>query len=237
MVFLPLCHIFGRDVAITLPLISRLVPHFGEDVDDLLQTMFEVAPTVLFTVPRYMQKFASQVLVGLSSTSPRQARGLRRRDAARPRLRAPALGRARPAPRTAVMQALARRIAFGRMLNKLGLDQLELVISGGAPLPPETAALWQIWGVNLVEVYGQTETGGAFITRPAQARSRGPAMSAPSCSGWEVRLDDGRRDPGARPRSVRGLLEPAGRDAADRRCGRLAAHRRCRRMAGRRRCA
>ena len=31
MVFLPLCHILGRDVAITLPLISRLVPHFGED--------------------------------------------------------------------------------------------------------------------------------------------------------------------------------------------------------------
>ena len=70
MVFLPLCHIFGRDVAITLPLISRLVPHFGENVDDLMQTMFEVAPTALFTVPRYMQKFASQVLVGLSTTSP-----------------------------------------------------------------------------------------------------------------------------------------------------------------------
>ncbi len=29
-----------------------LVPHFGEDVDDLMQTMFEVAPTALFTVPR-----------------------------------------------------------------------------------------------------------------------------------------------------------------------------------------
>ncbi len=70
MVFLPLCHIFGRDVAITLPMISRLVPHFGENVDDVMQTMFEVAPTALFTVPRYMQKFASQVLVSLSTTSP-----------------------------------------------------------------------------------------------------------------------------------------------------------------------
>src|SRR5216684_777993 len=69
VVFLPLCHIFGRDVAITLPLISRLVPHFGEDVDDLSQTLFEVAPTVLFTVPRYVQKFASQVLVALNNTT------------------------------------------------------------------------------------------------------------------------------------------------------------------------
>ena len=70
VVFLPMCHIFGRDVAVTLPLISQLVPHYGEDVDDLAQTMFDVAPTVLFTVPRYMQKFASQVLVGLSTSSP-----------------------------------------------------------------------------------------------------------------------------------------------------------------------
>ena len=35
VVFLPLCHVFGRDVAVTLPLISRLVPHFGEEPDDL----------------------------------------------------------------------------------------------------------------------------------------------------------------------------------------------------------
>ena len=54
--YLPLCHILGRDIAVTLPLISRLVPHFGEDPEDLATTMFEVAPTVLFTVPRYLQK-------------------------------------------------------------------------------------------------------------------------------------------------------------------------------------
>src|ERR1035441_7375410 len=63
--YLPLCHILGRDIAVTLPLISRLVPHFGEDPEDLATTMFEVAPTVLFTVPRYLQKFAAQVVVGI----------------------------------------------------------------------------------------------------------------------------------------------------------------------------
>ncbi len=42
--FLPMFPIFSRDVATTLPLVSRLVPHFGEDGDDLMQTMFEVAP-------------------------------------------------------------------------------------------------------------------------------------------------------------------------------------------------
>src|SRR4029077_20257020 len=56
VVYLPLSHGLGRDIAITLPLISGLVPHFGEDVEELGSTLFEVAPSVLFTVPRYLQK-------------------------------------------------------------------------------------------------------------------------------------------------------------------------------------
>src|SRR5262249_27604984 len=61
--YLPLCHVLGRDIAITLPLITRLVPHIGETADNLPETLFEVAPTVLFTVPRLLQKIAAQVLV------------------------------------------------------------------------------------------------------------------------------------------------------------------------------
>jgi len=45
------------------------VPHFGEDLADLPRTMFEVQPTILFTVPRYLQKFAGQILVGIANTS------------------------------------------------------------------------------------------------------------------------------------------------------------------------
>src|SRR6476646_10096639 len=69
VVYLPLCHVLGRDVAITLPLISQLVPHFGDDPEDFGTTLFETAPTVLFTVPRYLQKYASHVLVGVLNSS------------------------------------------------------------------------------------------------------------------------------------------------------------------------
>ncbi len=60
--------------------------------------------------------------------------------------------------------AVARAAAFRPILNKLGFDALRLVISGGAPLPRETMSLWQIWGVNVCEIYGQTEEAGAIIT-------------------------------------------------------------------------
>ena len=188
VVFLPLCHIFGRDVAITLPLVSHLVPHYGEDSDDLMTTMFEVAPTALFTVPRYMQKFASQVLVGLSTTSPAK-RAIYNTAMKLGRVAARRRWAGETGAATGAINALARSFAFGRVLNKLGLDQLELVISGAAPLPQETAALWQIWGVNLVEAYGQTETGGAFISGQAEAFAR-PGNVGKVVNGWQVRLDE-----------------------------------------------
>jgi long-chain acyl-CoA synthetase len=86
-----------------------------------------------------------------------------------------------------LLRDIAAMLAFRPILNKLGLDRVELVVSGGAPLPPETMALWQTWGVNLVEVYGQTETGGAFISGQKGPFPR-PGNVGTVVSGWEVRL-------------------------------------------------
>jgi len=187
VIYLPLCHVLGRDVAVTLPLISRLVPHYGEDPEDLVTTLFETAPTVLFTVPRYLQKFASQILVGIANTSPmkRAAYGLALRFA-RGHVQRRWTGQVTPA-RDAMARA-CRAAIFGPILNKIGFDALELVLSGGAPLPAETMALWHMYGVNVVEIYGQTESAGGIIAGQRGAFPRpGDVGTVPD--GWQVRLD------------------------------------------------
>src|SRR5262249_11513739 len=143
--YLPLCHVLGRDVAVTLPLISRLAPHFGEHPADLATTLFETAPTLLVTVPRYLQKFASQVLLGLLNSV-----SIKRRAAH------PAIGFARGHARGRwsdragfahdAFYRACRAGVFMPILNKLGFDRLELVLCAGAPLPPETMAFWQMLG-------------------------------------------------------------------------------------------
>ena len=186
VVYLPLCHVLGRDLAITLPLVSGVVPHFGEELEDFPQTIFEVAPTVLFTVPRYLQKFASQVLVAVNGSSrvKRAAYDLAMRVGRR---HTRARWDGRPDATGALAYALARAVAFRPLLNKLGFDALRLVVSGGAPLPPETAALWQIWGVNVCEAYGQTEEAGAIITGQRGPFPR-PGNVGSVAPGFELRL-------------------------------------------------
>ena len=187
VIYLPLCHILGRDMGITLPLLGGPTPHFGEDVEDLPRTLYEVAPTVLVTVPRYLQKFASQVLIRIGNTTAVKAAAYRLamnigRRHARARWEGKATG--------GVLYGLARLAVFRPLLEQLGLDEVELAISGGAPLPRETAALWQIWGVNLVEIYGQTEEAGAIISGQRGPFPR-PGNVGTVAPGWELKLAAG----------------------------------------------
>jgi long-chain acyl-CoA synthetase len=184
--YLPLCHILGRDIAITLPLMSGLVPHFGEEPETLAETLFEVAPTVLFTVPRYLQKFAAQVLIGIGNTSSIKRAAY---EAAMRVGRAHAKARWDGRARFSLPYEMARLLVFRPLLEKLGLDAVELLISGGAPLPRETMALWQAWGVNVVEMYGQTEQAGAIIAGQKGPFSR-PGNVGTVASGWELKLGE-----------------------------------------------
>src|SRR5882724_6670190 len=178
---LPLCHTMGRNTVITMPLLADVVPHYPESLDTVAESLYEVAPTFVFTVPRYLQKFAAHLLVGMDASSPlkraayRAALALGTRAVSRGERRgvsrgAPALPR-RPerggvggAISGPPMRTIARALVFRWLLEKVGFARVRLVISSGAPLSPAVATLWQVWGVNLCEAYGQTETGGAVVS-------------------------------------------------------------------------
>jgi long-chain acyl-CoA synthetase len=185
---LPLCHTMGRDLTITMPLIAEVVPHYPESVDAFADALFEIQPTFVFTVPRYLQKFAAHLLVGIDASSPlkraayRAAMTLGARVLARRRRGGPGLG-------ALALAALARGLVFRWLLEKVGLARARLVVASGAPLPPSVATLWQAWGVNVCEAYGQTETGGALISGQRGPFPK-PGDVGALAPGVEVRLDD-----------------------------------------------
>lgn len=188
VVYLPLCHVLGKDVAVTLPLVSRIIPHYGESIEDLGQTIFETAPTVLFTVPRYLQKFLSSIIVGIENTSPLK-RYLYRRAVKAGRRHLKNVWDDKKDLLISLLYFLFYHVTFRPILNKMGLDKLKICLSAGAPLPPEVMALWQIYGLNLSEFYGQTETGGAIISAQGPYFPRPGHVGVPP-SGWDVKLSE-----------------------------------------------
>jgi long-chain acyl-CoA synthetase len=188
--YLPLCHVLGRDIAVTLPLMTELVPHFGESIADLPETLFEVAPTVFFTVPRFLQKLAAEILVGIAGSS-RLKRFSTQLSLGFARGQARRRWDAQLTARHRAFAWLWRQLTFRPILNKIGFSKLELLICGGAPLAPETATLWQMLGVNVAEIYGQTETAGGIITGQRGPFAR-PGDVGEIADGVEIKLaEDG----------------------------------------------
>jgi len=62
-----------------------------------------------------------------------------------------------PSPWLAASYSLARALVFRPMLMKVGMHKVSAALTAGAPIPQAIQALWQVWGVNLRNLYGITE--------------------------------------------------------------------------------
>jgi len=155
---LPMAHLIERSMTQCLPLVADVVPHIGEEVENLVGTLYEVQPTFLNVVPRILEKMASQIVTGMQRSSPLKRLAYAVALAVGERYRA-ALWRRGRAGLFSPAYRLARWLVFRPLLREIGLARLRSVLCAGAPLPPRVHALWQAWGVNVRNLYGITEGG------------------------------------------------------------------------------
>lgn len=64
-----------------------------------------------------------------------------------------------------VKNALAEFFVFGSLRDHLGFRRIRSAYTGGAPLGPEVFLFFRALGINLKQVYGQTETGVTCVQR------------------------------------------------------------------------
>jgi long-chain acyl-CoA synthetase len=80
-------------------------------------------------------------------------------------------------------------VAFSSVRALVGLDALEIAISGAAPIPPELISWFRAIGVPLSEVYGMSESTGLMAFEPYRVKAGTVGVAFP---GTELFLaDDG----------------------------------------------
>ena len=71
----------------------------------------------------------------------------------------------------------------------LGLDNLDVAVTGAAPIPADLLSWFRAIGVPLSEVYGMSENTGLMTWTPERIK---PGTVGPACPGTEVRIaEDG----------------------------------------------
>lgn len=154
---LPLAHLVERSMSLCLMLIADVMPHIGEEVENLRETLVEVEPTFFHAVPRVWEKMASQIQVNVDRADPFKRMNYRLAMAIARRHVKYVWARKAPPVWLSAAHLLARQLVFKPMLMKVGLHKLRAALTAGAPIPPTVQAVWQTWGVNLRNLYGITE--------------------------------------------------------------------------------
>ncbi len=187
--YLPLAHIAERILATYSPPFLGSHVHAIPDPGGLLGALGEVHPTAFFGVPRVWEKIKTGISAKLAE-DPDPANQELVRNAMAAGLAWTQAHEYGNEMTPEVAEAYARAdeaiLAFLRLL--LGLDQVEWAASAAAPMPLEVAKFMGGLGLRVYDVYGMTETTGAFTSNGPEHFKLG-TVGVPN-PGIEVRLDE-----------------------------------------------
>lgn len=142
--YLPLCHVAERMFVELASLYGGQTVFFAQSIDTFLDNLKRARPTALFAVPRIWTKFQMGVFGKISPS---------RLDLL---LSLPLIG----------------RYVGHKVLKGLGLDALKVSLSGAAPVPEALLHWYRRLGLEVLEVYGMTESCGySHVSRPGEQKN------------------------------------------------------------------
>lgn len=161
--FLPLAWIGEQMTAVAMHLAVGFTVNFPEEPDTVQENLREIGPHVMFSPPRIWEDLVTRVQVKIADSSPFK-RWLFHRLMPVGRRVADARFQHQPVGfRDRLLYALGEFLVFSAIKDHLGLLRLKRAYTGGAALGPDVFRFYHSLGVNLKQIYGQTEIVGIAV--------------------------------------------------------------------------
>ena len=185
--FLPFAWIGEQMLAVACGLSEGLTLSFPEDSATQRSDLREIGPDLMFSPPRIWESMLSEVQVRID-----EAGWLKRalfgwgydigEKVAERRIHGKSPGALR------LLLPIADQVALRPVRDHLGLARAKHCYTGGAPLGPDVFRFFHAIGVNLKQIYGQTEICGIAVVH----RDDDIAFNTVGTpiAGTEIRIDD-----------------------------------------------
>ncbi|MCU1361181.1 MAG: Long-chain-fatty-acid--CoA ligase [Ilumatobacteraceae bacterium] len=185
--YLPMAHIAERMMSHYQHAILGYSVYCCPSTNDLSKYLAAVRPELMFGVPRVWEKIHNGVNAALSAKPDDKAQFDDGVAAAIVIKQAQRDG-------TATQQqldtwAFLDAVAFAQIRALVGLDAVQVAVTGAAPIPRTVLEWFQAVGVPLSEIYGMSESSGPMTWSPDANRPGSVGRQVPGC---EVRIaEDG----------------------------------------------
>jgi long-chain acyl-CoA synthetase len=169
--FLPFAWIGEQMNSFGVAMATGITINFPESVETAMEDLKEIGPHFMFGAPRIYETIRSQIWLKIDESYwlnrklynyfikiGEKAAGYRMTGTPMP-------------PGLRFKAWLGYQIMFRPLINQIGLLRLRRAYTGGAALGPELFTFYQAIGVNLKQIYGQTEIVGiAYMHRDGDVR-------------------------------------------------------------------
>ena len=180
LIFLPLCHVAERIGGYYISVALGSVMNFAESPETVPDNLREVQPTVFLAVPRIWEKFYSAITIALKDATPLQQWVYRHAIGIGYRMVDHRIEGKTPPLSLRIANRIAYRLAFRNIRRMIGLDRCRIAFTGAAPIAPDLIRWYLALGIDIHEVYGQTENCGVATMMPAERIKLGSVGKAVS---------------------------------------------------------
>ena len=157
-----------------------------ESSETVMTDLREIGPTYYFAPPRVFENLLTQVMIRMEDAS-RIKRWLFHRFMAVARRCGDRIMDGKPVSALdRVAYAAGDLLVYGPLRNILGMSRIRVAYTGGAAIGPDLYRFYRSIGINLKQLYGQTETA-AYVCKQPDGQAKLDTVGVP-LQGVEVRI-------------------------------------------------
>ena len=158
--FLPLAWMGEQMMAVSSAQLFGFCVNFPEEPDTVREDTREIGPHVIFSPPRVWENLAASVRVRIMETTPFKRFLFNRLMPVSIKYAEKVLAGEKPGPGLRLGYLLSDKLLNRALRDRMGFSRVRSASTGGAPLGPDTFKFFHALGVNLKQIYGQTEIAG-----------------------------------------------------------------------------
>jgi long-chain acyl-CoA synthetase len=184
--YLPMAWVGDHLFSYAQAMVAGFTINCPESSETAMIDLREIGPTYYFAPPRIFENLLTTVMIRMDNAS-RIKRGLFHYFMGVARRCGTQIMDGKPVPPgDRLLYALGRLLVYDPLRNILGMSRIRVAYTGGAAIGPDLYRFYRSIGINLKQLYGQTETS-VYVCKQPDGRAKLDSVGRP-LPGVEVRI-------------------------------------------------
>ena len=189
LAYLPMAWVGDNLFSYSESYIAGFCVNCPENSETVLNDMREIGPSYFFAPPRIFENLLTSVMIRMEDAGALKRRMFHYFMAVAKRTGTRILNGESVSAGDRLLYAIGRLLVYGPLKNTLGFTRIQMAYTAGESISPELFDFYRSLGINLKQLYGQTEASVLVTIQPnGEVRSDSVGVPAPDV---EIEISDG----------------------------------------------